>query len=163
MSKILIVTVSLKYLLQEENRDVSMKSMMINSGQLPQWPESTSSGSLDVLSPEEHENLKKNPTKPKHQAISFLLPIQSAGPAGESSSCGGGGESGTPRGQTPSTDPREPPGPGCLRGDHRFPNLLPEAGSGRAGTCTFSPSPKTGHPLGKSRRVPWGGGSVVWG
>lgn len=26
------------------------------SGQLPQWPESTSSGSLDVLSPGEHEN-----------------------------------------------------------------------------------------------------------
>lgn len=55
LSKVLIVAVSLKYLLQVENRDVSMKSMMINSGQLPQWPASTSSGSLDVLSPGEHE------------------------------------------------------------------------------------------------------------
>lgn len=65
LSKILIVAVSLKYLLQVENGDVSVKSMMINSGQLPQWPESTSSGSLDVLSPEERENfliiMKKNP------------------------------------------------------------------------------------------------------
>ena len=57
LSKILIVAVSLKYLLQVENRDVSMKSMMINSGQLPQWPDSTSSGSLDVLSPGEHEKI----------------------------------------------------------------------------------------------------------
>lgn len=56
MSKLLIVAVSLKYVLQVENRDVSVKSTMINSGQLPQWPESTSSGSLDVLSPGEHEN-----------------------------------------------------------------------------------------------------------
>lgn len=63
LSKILIVAVSLKYLSQVENRDVSMKSMMINSGQLPQWPASTSSGSLDVLSPEEHENLKKKYNK----------------------------------------------------------------------------------------------------
>lgn len=30
MSELLIVAVSLKYLLQVENRDVSMKSMMIN-------------------------------------------------------------------------------------------------------------------------------------
>lgn len=59
LSKILIVAVSLKYLLQVENRDVSMKSMMIKSGQLPQRPESTSSGSLDVLSPGEHENFFK--------------------------------------------------------------------------------------------------------
>lgn len=55
LSKILIVAVRLKYLLQVENRDVSMKSLMIKSRQLPQWPESTSSGSLDALSPEEHE------------------------------------------------------------------------------------------------------------
>lgn len=40
--------------MQVENRDVSMKSIMTNSGQLPQWPVSTSSGSLDVLSPGEH-------------------------------------------------------------------------------------------------------------
>lgn len=62
LSKILVVAGSLKYLLQVENGDVSVKSMMINSGQLPRWPESTSSGSLDVLSPGEHEKLKKNPT-----------------------------------------------------------------------------------------------------
>lgn len=55
LSKILIVAVRLKYLLQVENRDVSMKSLMIKSRQLPRWPESTSSGSLDALSPEEHE------------------------------------------------------------------------------------------------------------
>lgn len=55
LSKILIVAVRLKYLLRVENSDVSMKSLMIKSSQLPQWPESTSSGSLDALSPKEHE------------------------------------------------------------------------------------------------------------
>lgn len=35
MSELLIVTVSLKYLLQVENRDVSMKSMMINPASCP--------------------------------------------------------------------------------------------------------------------------------
>lgn len=55
LSKILIVAARLKYLLQVENRDVSMKSLMIKPRQLPQWSGSTSSGSLDALSPEEHE------------------------------------------------------------------------------------------------------------
>lgn len=62
LSKILIVAVSLKYLLQVETRAVSVQSVLINSGQLPRWPESTSSGSLHVLSPGEHEKLRKNPT-----------------------------------------------------------------------------------------------------
>lgn len=55
LSKILIVAARLKYLLQVENRDVSMKSLMIKPRPVPQWPGSTSSGSLDALSPEEHE------------------------------------------------------------------------------------------------------------